>query len=134
MTLGAKLKLRPGARAALVGAPPGYRKALGKLPQGTTLAAALKGKYDWVQVFARTSAELRRLAPGAVRALGPEGLLWVSFPKGTSQVQTDLTRDTGWGALRRHALKWVTLVSVDNTWSAFCVRRFRPGEARRSFR
>jgi len=134
MTLGAKLKLRPGARAALLGAPPGYRKALGKLPAGATIATTLKGKHDWVQVFARTAADLRRLAPPAVRALGPEGLLWISFPKGTSQVQTDLTRDTGWDALRRHALKWVTLVSVDRTWSAFCVRRFRPGEARRSFR
>jgi len=134
MTLGAKLKLRPGTRAAVLGAPPGYRKALGTIPAGTTIATALRGTYDWVQIFARSAADLRRMAPAAVRALGPGSLLWVSFPKGTSAIQTDLTRDTGWDALRKHPLKWVVLVSIDDTWSAFCVRPFRPGESRRSFR
>jgi len=134
MALVRKLKLRPGMRAAVVGAPPGYRKALGELPEGVTLAAALRGSYDWIQIFARSAADLRALAPRAVRALRAEGLLWVSFPKGTSAMQTDLTRDRGWEALRHYGLKWIVLVAVDDTWSAFCVRPFRAGEARRSFR
>jgi hypothetical protein len=45
-----------------------------------------------------------------------------------SSVQTDLTRDAGWDALRSHELKWVTLVSINQTWSAFAMRRYRPGE------
>ncbi|HUI09540.1 MAG TPA: hypothetical protein VL221_04380 [Bacteroidota bacterium] len=134
MTLARKLKLRPGARAAVLGAPGGYRRALGPLPEGTTLSSRLRGTYDWVQVFARSAADLRRLAPRALRALRTGSLLWVSFPKGTSSLQSDLTRDRGWEALRKYPLKWVVLVSVDDTWSAFCVRPFRPGESRRSFR
>ena len=31
-------------------------------------------------------------------------------------------------------LKWLTLVSVDETWSAFALRPYRQGEARQSFR
>jgi hypothetical protein len=131
-SLASKLKLRSGHRAALISAPDGYRKELGALPQGVSVT--LRGTFDWIQIFARNRAELRRLAPRAVRALGAEGILWVSFPKGTSQAQTDLTRDAGWETLRRHALKWVTLVSVNRTWSAFALRPFRPGEKRQSFR
>jgi hypothetical protein len=31
-------------------------------------------------------------------------------------------------------LMWLTLVSIDDTWSAFSLRRYRPGEARQKFR
>jgi hypothetical protein len=133
-SLATKLKLKAGQRAALVNAPRGYRTALGKIPSGMTFRGGTEGTYDWIQLFARNMAELRRLAPRAVRALGPEGILWVSFPKGTSPIQTDLTRDAGWEPLRGLDLKWVTLVSVNETWSAFAVRRFKEGEARHSFR
>jgi len=133
-SLASKLKLRGGQRAALINAPDSYRKDLGKVPPGVTFSEKLAGTFDWIQVFARNQAELRRLAPRAVRALRAEGLLWISFPKGTSSIQTDLTRDTGWEALRGHELKWVTLVSVNQTWSAFAMRPYTPGEERRSFR
>jgi len=128
-----KLKLKAGLRATLINAPRGYRAELGRMP-GVVFRPGPDGTFDWIQVFARNRAELRHLAPRAVRALGPDGILWISFPKGTSPLQTDLTRDNGWEPLRRFALKWVTLVSVNETWSAFAVRRYRAGEARRSFR
>jgi hypothetical protein len=63
-----------------------------------------------------------------VAALKPDGLLWVSFPKGSSKMQTDLTRDKGWEALHQLELKWVNLISVNAVWSAFCLRPYKPGE------
>ena len=133
-SLAAKLKLRAGQRAALVNAPDAYRKELGAIRLGLTFDAKLTGAYDWIQIFAKNQADLRRLAPRTLLALRPEGILWISFPKGTSSIQTDLTRDNGWDPLKRYGLKWVTLVSVNETWSAFAVRRYRHGEERRSFR
>ncbi len=62
----------------------------------------------------------------------PESLLWISFPKASSKIQTDLTRDKGWEALEHVDLKWVTLNSVNETWSAFAFRPYRPGETRQS--
>ncbi len=82
----------------------------------------------------KNRAELDRLVPRVVKALKPESLLWVSFPKGTSKIQTDLTRDQGWDVVRKVGLKWITLVSVNETWSAFALRPYRPGEARQKFR
>ena len=132
--LAKKLKLKPGQRAGLIGAPEGYLKTLSPLPAGVALVEKLSGQFDWVQVFVKNKAEIDKLAPRAVKALKPEGLLWVSFPKGSSKIQTDLTRDVGWEALQGRDLKWTALVSVDDTWSAFALRHHRPGEARQAFR
>lgn len=128
--LAKKMKIKPGARGAAVNAPAGYLKTLAPLPAGVELGERLQGTLDWIQVFVTTSAELKALAPKVIKALAPEGLLWVSFPKGTSGVQADLTRDKGWDALADVDLKWVTLISVNDTWSAFCLRPYKAGEAR----
>ena len=54
----------------------------------------------------------------------------ISFPKSTSNIQTDLTRDKGWEILQRTNLKWVTLLSVNETWSAFAMRPYKEAEVR----
>ncbi len=132
--LARKMKLKPGQRAALVNAPEGYLKEFSPLPTGVQVAEKLQGEFDWAQVFVKNKAELDKLVPKVVRALKPDSLLWISYPKGTSKIQTDLTRDKGWDALQKANLKWVTLISVDETWSAFALRPYKPGEKRQSFR
>ena len=123
-----KMKRKPEARAAIINAPKGYQAGFRGMPRA---AASLTGKFDWIQIFVRDQAQLKELAPRAAHALAAEGLLWISFPRGTSKIQTDLTRDRGWHVLEPLDLKWVTLISVDETWSAFALRPQRPGEARR---
>ncbi|MBZ5587038.1 MAG: hypothetical protein LAO05_00565 [Acidobacteriia bacterium] len=132
--LAKKMKLKAGAQAAVVNAPAGYLRELTPLPAGVEVAQKLQGTFDWVQVFVATSAELEALIPKVVKALAPESLLWISFPKGTSGIQTDLTRDKGWDALKDVDLKWVTLISVNKTWSAFAFRPHRPGEVKQRVR
>lgn len=129
-----KLKLKPGQRAAVVNAPERYLKELGPLPEGAQLAEKLSGKFDWVQVFVKNKAELDKLLPRVVGALKPDALLWISYPKGSSKIQTDLTRDKGWDAIGPADLKWITLISVNETWSAFALRPYKPGEERQTFR
>jgi hypothetical protein len=132
--LAKKLKLKPGQRAAIVNAPDCYLKELNPLPEDVQMADKLSGKFDWVQAFVRNKAELEKLMPRLVRALKPESLLWISYPKGTSKIQTDLTRDKGWDSIREVDLKWITLISVNATWSAFALRPYKPGEERQTFR
>jgi len=131
--LAKKLKLKPGARAAVVGAPEGYLERLGQ-PAGTTVGTMLDGPLDWIQVFVADSAELAAVVPGITKAVAPDGLVWISYPKGSSKRQTDLTRDRGWEPLEGSDLMWLSLVSVDDTWSAFGLRPYKPGEARQTFR
>lgn len=129
-----KLKLKPGQRAAVVNAPERYLKELSPLPEGAQLAEKLSGKFDWVQVFVKNKIELDKLLPRVVGALKPDALLWISYPKGSSKIQTDLTRDKGWDAIGPADLKWITLISINETWSAFALRPYKPGEERQTFR
>ena len=133
-TLAQKLKLKPSSLGALVSAPDGYRHEIGPLPQGVQLVDSLKGQYDWIQIFVKTQAELEKMLPRILKALKPISIVWISYPKGTSGIQTDLTRDKGWDSLRGGGvLKRITLVSVNDTWSAFALRPYKPGEARESW-
>ena len=127
-----KLKLKPGQRAALINPPEGYLAELSPLPPEVELSEQLEGQFDWIQIFVRSKAELDELAPQVIEALKPDSLLWLSFPKGSSKIQTDLTRDKGWDAVQ--GLKWTNLISVNDTWSAFSVRPYKAGEKRQSFR
>jgi len=87
-----------------------------------------------VQIFVKDKTNLEKLAPQAICALKPEGLLWITFPKGTSGIQKDLTRDKGWEIVQQADLKWINLISVNAAWSAFSLRPFRSGDKRQSFR
>ncbi|HMD81865.1 MAG TPA: hypothetical protein VKE92_11185, partial [Anaerolineales bacterium] len=88
--LAKKLKLKSGLKAAIINAPENY---LDTLKHDTALSPTLNGKFDWIQIFVRDKTELDALAPKAAKALRTESILWISFPKGTSKIQTDLTRD-----------------------------------------
>jgi hypothetical protein len=132
--LASKMKLKPGHRAAIIGAPDGYLKELQPLPPGAAIVDKVTGQFDWIQVFVRTRAEAARQVPLAAKGLKPASLLWVSFPKASSGIQTDLTRDRGWETLKSLDLMWVNLISVNDIWSAFSLRPYKPGEKRRVWR
>lgn len=128
--LAKKLKLKPGLRAAVVNVPENY---LNDLKHDSEISQKLAGKFDWIQVFAKDKKELASFAPKAVSALKPDSILWLSFPKGSSKIQTDLTRDKGWASILDLDLKFINLVSVNDMWSAFALRPYREGEERQSF-
>jgi hypothetical protein len=131
--LASKQKLKSGMKAAVYHPAEAYLEILSP-PADVQLNENLDGEFDWIQIFVEDQAGLREIIPKATTALGKEGLLWVSFPKKTSKIQTDLTRDKGWDPLAKADLKWVTLVSVDDTRSAFCLRPYKPGEEHQSWR
>src|SRR5512138_1291972 len=98
-SLASKLKLKPGMRAAIINQPEGYIQALSPLPEDVALDTHFDGQYDWVQVFVKNKADLVAQIGAIRQALKPQSLLWLTFPKGTSRIQTDLTRDQGWDAV-----------------------------------
>jgi hypothetical protein len=116
-TVAQKLLIKPGHRILPLNAPAGYPDLLGQLPQGAAIVATPPA--DVVHLFVRGQAEVGAHAPAAFDAVGPGGLVWISYPKGKSE----LHRDTLWTAVQPLGWVGVTLVAVDATWSAM---RFRP--------
>ena len=120
--LAKKLRIQPGQRMLVLNAPAGYVESLDELPAGTTLSTDVStGSFDFVQVFARDQAELDQLKATAVGSVTYDGLFWVCYPKKTSKIKSDLTRDNLWNQF--DGLRPVAQVAIDDTWSAI---RFRP--------
>ena len=58
-----------------------------------------------------------RLGPKAVAHVQGGAVTWTAYPKQTSGVETDMTRDRGWEAVTGD-IDAVSQVAVDDTWSA----------------
>ncbi|RAP77954.1 YdeI/OmpD-associated family protein [Paenibacillus montanisoli] len=127
-----KLRLSLDMRAAVLETPePSYLEELGVEDQ-PPFDEMDAGTYDFVMLFAKDIASLNEHAPKALKAVKRDGLLWICYPKGTAKIRTDINRDRGWKAVKDEGWEGVSLVSVDETWSAM---RFRPvGMAQRSAR
>jgi hypothetical protein len=121
-----KLGIKPGARVAILGAPKGYERTLGKLPQRVQHQARDAGRLDFIQLFASEKKALDREFAALERALAPAGQLWISWPKRSSGVPTDLTEDVIRAIGLAHGLVDVKVAAVDDVWSGLkFVRRLK---------
>ena len=118
-----KLGIKPKQRIIILNAPDEYREQLGQLPADVELATTLNGTFDMVHVFVKNKTEIDQYAPTAIQAVKSGGLLWFSYPKKSAKIPTDISRDVGWDAVMNAGWRPVTLISIDDVWSAF---RFRP--------
>ncbi|PYO99919.1 MAG: DUF3052 domain-containing protein [Gemmatimonadetes bacterium] len=121
----AKLGIKAGSTIAILGAPRGYERTLGKLPQIKRSAKAT-GPLDFVQFFTTERRELERRFAALAEALTPAGMLWISWPKKASGVTTDLTEDLIRAIGLAHGLVDVKVAAVDDLWSGLkFVRRLK---------
>jgi hypothetical protein len=112
-----KLLFKPGLRGAVLNAPPGYLEQLGR-----HAGQQLDGTFDFIQWFATRRDELLHDGPRIREALPPNGVLWVSYPKGKS-MSTDLNRDIVRTTLAEVGLEVVSQVAIDEVWSALRAKR-----------
>jgi hypothetical protein len=121
----AKLGIKPGSTIAILGAPRGYDRLLGRLPEVRRRSTAT-GRLDFVQFFTTAKHELQRRFPALARSLTPAGMLWISWPKKASGVATDLTEDVIRAVGLAHGLVDVKVAAVDDVWSGLkFVRRLK---------
>ncbi|QDU39393.1 hypothetical protein Mal4_37370 [Maioricimonas rarisocia] len=113
-----KLVIRPGNRVLVKNPPVGFVESLTPLPEGAEVAIAARGKFDHAVFFARNSTELRKTSAAAVRSLRPDGVLWICYPKLTSGVESDLSRDRFCDLVAEVGLRGVTQIAIDDVWSA----------------
>ena len=120
-----KLGIRSKYRVLILNAPEGYRERFGTLPADVELITTptSAGNFEVVHLFVRNKAEVERDVPMAIKLVKPGGLLWVSYPKQSSKVPTDLNRDVLWDIFPDKDWRPVTQISIDEVWSAL---RFRP--------
>jgi hypothetical protein len=120
-----KLKVKSGMRLLILNAPEGYLTN-SNVMDNTIETDANGNQYPFVQLFTKNTDELQIWAKRSVQSLEKDGLLWICYPKKTSSLYENLSRDEGWEAISALGLEGVSLISIDDTWSAM---RFRPKNA-----
>jgi hypothetical protein len=114
-----KLGIKPGQRVCIVNPPKNYPGTLGPLPSGVQLVSRLNKTHslDLIHYFTLQSRQLQVKFPELKEALAFDGTLWISWPKKSSKVHSDLNeniiRDYGLAL----GLVDVKVAAVDEIWS-----------------
>ena len=112
-----KLGIKEGFAIAIIGAPKNYAATLGTLPAGIKQTKQPKGPLDFIQFFCSKRSALEDNFPALKEALSPSAMLWVSWPKGSSGVSTDLSENVVREIGLRNGLVDVKVCAVDEIWS-----------------
>lgn len=117
-----KLKIKEGDIILALNAPKDYKKSLSTLPAGAKITDAGKNanQLHW---FVKNKDQMEKELKKVLPLIKGDTICWIFYPKGTSKIQTDLTRDKGWDELLKHDMQWISLISFDDTWSAFGMRQ-----------
>ena len=118
-----KLGMNPNMRTLIIAPPPGYLKSLVSLPDKLPVSSRAAGMYPFVQVFATRLSEIGKFAEKLPKRAAPNALVWISYPKKTSKARGDLSRDVIREAMSAVGWRAVSIVAIDEVWSAL---RFRP--------
>lgn len=110
-----KLRYKQG-RALVLQAPEGYKLGIEDIEEPN-------GTYDFVQLFVNNAAEVDEWAPKAIALLNEEAVFWITYPKQSSKVKTDINRDILWKLMdEKTDYRLVSNVAVDDKWSALRLR------------
>ncbi|MBZ5685046.1 MAG: DUF3052 domain-containing protein [Acidobacteriia bacterium] len=121
-----KLGIKDGLHVCLIDAPPEVVAALKRSLEKCKLARDAKAPLDFAMLFTKSAASLNKEFTQLAKNLAPTGMLWVSWPKKTSGVLTDLNenivREIGLAA----GLVDVKVCAVTDVWSGLkFVRRLK---------
>jgi hypothetical protein len=115
--LAKKLGFKSGQRVSAPGAPPNYRKLLAPLPDGVEFQTRVTKTTDLVHLFTTSKTELAKSLVAWLEVLNPDAAIWVSWPKKTSKLPTDITEDTIRAVALPMGLVDIKVCAVDETWS-----------------
>lgn len=113
-----RLQLKGGRRLAVVGASKRLDSAVGARPLRCGVAEA-----DVVLLVAADRAGLDGRLPAVLAKAPPAAILWVAYPKLTSPLAADLSRDTIRALAPKYGLDTVSQIAIDEDWSALRLKR-----------
>ena len=115
--LAVKLGLKGGVRFSSIREPESYRALLGRLPDDLEILGMRSTNLDILHVFTMNRRELARDFPKAKRRIHSGGSLWISWPKLSSPLKSDLTENVVREVGLANGLVDVKVVAIDENWS-----------------
>ncbi|MGH7245057.1 MAG: DUF3052 domain-containing protein [Phycisphaerales bacterium] len=117
--LAQKLGIKPGHAIGFWSEPKGFVKTLDGLPDDVTISSVSQGKspLDVLVVFVKSQKELERRLAAARKRMNPAAGLWISWPKKTSGIKTDVTENIIRDLALATDLVDNKVCAIDETWS-----------------
>jgi hypothetical protein len=114
-----KLGIKPRFRVAFLDLPADVKAELREALAECQIAkaGALPGSLDFAMIFAKGQANLRKEFSRVAKQLAPAGMLWVSWPKKTSGVATDMNENDVRNIGLEAGLVDVKVCAVNEVWS-----------------
>jgi hypothetical protein len=113
-----KLGYKDGMAAHIEGAPKGYVESLG-LPSDVSVEWLKRAGTGtgFVHLFTGAKSELKTKLKQYRKLIAPDGVIWVSWPKKSSGVETDITEDIVREVALPIGLVDIKVCAIDETWS-----------------
>jgi len=112
-----KLGIKPRLTVVTMNAPTNYRRLLGTIPEGVTFSDRLKSDLSFVHVFIQKRSKLEQRLSAIRRKIADAGTVWVSWPKRSSGLPTDVTEDVVRAVALPLGFVDVKVCAIDETWS-----------------
>ncbi len=113
-----KLQIKPGSKWTVINAPTDYFPILEPLPAHVQLQFETAEHNDGIQLFVTNSKELSDQLKTLYPILQSQTILWITYPKKSSGITSDLQMMGDWEITRQYGLEIVTAVSINETWTA----------------
>jgi hypothetical protein len=113
-----RLQVKGARRLAVIGASTTLERTVGAAKARADLAEA-----DVVLLFAPDRASLDARLPDVLKKMPESAILWVAYPKLSSKLAADLSRDIIHALAPKHGLDTVSQIAIDEDWSALRLKR-----------
>lgn len=112
-----KLGIKSGFRVKTKNTPKNYLDLIAPIPSGVKVSPRLRGSIDIWHLFTSSKSELTKVLVAALGEIQQAGSIWVSWPKKSSGVPSEITEDTIREVALPLGLVDVKVCAVDSTWS-----------------
>ena len=115
--LAKKLGIKEGYTVYFVNQPRHYFTLFEILPEVEVLENPKEESADFIHLFCTQKKEFEEQSLAMKPLLKKTGILWISWPKGSSKMETDLSRDPIRNFLLENGLVDTKVCAVDEDWS-----------------
>ena len=112
-----KLGIKDSDKLYFKNAPHNYEQLLGPVPENLKIVKRLSNDLDMIHFFTKSRRELENGLKNQLTKIKQNGMIWVSWPKKSSRVATDITEDIIRDIALPMGLVDIKVCAVDETWS-----------------
>jgi hypothetical protein len=117
-----KLQLKDQNPILIINSPEEYNRVIQSVQ--SEIHHQPQQEYSFIQIFVNSITQADELIPESAFRLEGDGMLWICYPKKSSKkYNSDISRDQGWDTVAKLDLEPVTMISINEDWSALRFRK-----------